>query len=114
MRRRARRSRLSRHPDKFPRRLPRSRTPPAGPAKGAASPASAGGAAPVAADQVQKGMYQVAWAAGLCQDEWPNRAPRTAIERHIAGVSAWVVGYKLETESDWHVVIHDAAGRTIR
>src|SRR5690349_13714675 len=45
--------------------------------------------------------------------EWHNKAPRIDAERRIAGVSAWVVGYKLETDSDWHVVIRDAAGRTM-
>lgn len=44
---------------------------------------------------------------------WHNAAPRTALERQVVGVAAWIVGFKLETDSDWHVVIRDGAGRTM-
>ncbi len=44
---------------------------------------------------------------------WTNSAPRTAAERQVVGVAAWVVGFKLESDSDWHVVIRDGVGRSM-
>jgi hypothetical protein len=44
---------------------------------------------------------------------WQSVTPRTAAERQVVGVTAWIVGYKLEADSDWHVVIQDAAGQTM-
>jgi hypothetical protein len=44
---------------------------------------------------------------------WHSATPRTAAERQVLAVTAWVVAYKLEADSDWHVVIQDAAGQTM-
>jgi hypothetical protein len=44
---------------------------------------------------------------------WHNQAPRTDPERQVVGVAAWMVGFKLEADSDWHVVIRDKDGHTM-
>jgi hypothetical protein len=41
---------------------------------------------------------------------YSNAAPRNAQESQVVGLAAWVMGYKLEADADWHVVIQDAAG----
>src|SRR6202048_2158959 len=44
---------------------------------------------------------------------YSNAAPRSAQESRVVGLAAWIAGYKLEADADWHVVIQGAAGGTV-
>src|SRR5207245_10549538 len=44
---------------------------------------------------------------------WRARAPRRPAERCVYSVDACVVGYKLENDSDFHVVLQGASGETM-
>ncbi len=44
---------------------------------------------------------------------WRARAPRRPAERRVYAVDACVVGYKLENDSDFHVVLQGASGATM-
>src|SRR5258708_37660541 len=58
-------------------------------------------------------ISSVAQLVGLPAPRYSNAAPRSAQESQVVGVTAWIVGYKLEADADWHVVIQDAAGQTM-
>jgi len=44
---------------------------------------------------------------------WRARAPRRDAERRVYAVDACVVGFKLENDSDFHVVIQGTSGETM-
>jgi hypothetical protein len=58
-------------------------------------------------------ISSVAQLVGLPAPPYSNAAPRSAQESQVVAVTAWIVGYKLEADADWHVVIQDAAGQTM-
>ncbi len=58
-------------------------------------------------------ISSVAQLVGLPAPRYSNAGPRSAQESQVVGVTAWIVGYKLEADADWHVVIQDAAGQTM-
>lgn len=44
---------------------------------------------------------------------WTGSLARLPAEKHVVSVESWIVGYKLEADSDVHVVLRDARGLTI-
>jgi hypothetical protein len=45
--------------------------------------------------------------AKLPMPKWSNSAPRSEVERRVMQLEADVIGYKLESDSDFHVVVSD-------